>query len=188
MCRGWRRSASRCLALHARTTCHMPHAHAHAHAPHATRTHTHKRMRRAPASRLVSSRRSSSSSPSCCYCPTRSPPPPPAEATPRRLRRGQEVSFCVSALPNKACNTRRQRGRCHAGERTYLRCGSRLALRSLCARGGGRVRFRAVLGALLPHFVLALLLLAVRRRLLLALRRLGLLLALLSSHELRWSC
>ena len=93
--------------------------------------------------------------------------------------------FCVSALPNKACTIRRQRGRCHACERTYLRCGSRLALRSFCARGGGGVRFRAVLGALLPHFVLALLLLAVRRRLLLALRRLGLLLALLSSHETR---
>ena len=48
MCRGSRRSASRCLALHARTTCHMPHAtctctcttcHADAHAQtHAART------------------------------------------------------------------------------------------------------------------------------------------------------
>jgi hypothetical protein len=86
----------------------------------------------------------------------------------------------VCELTNKACNTRR-----HPPAVTYLRCGSRLALRSLCARGGGGDRFRGVLGALLPPFVLALLLLAVRRRLLLALRRLGLLLALLSSHELR---
>ena len=148
---------------------------------------THARARRAPASRLVSSHRWPSSSPSYC-CPTSSPPPPPAKATPRRLSRligpVQRERAWVS------CQTRRIDtragtvcGYCQAGEHTHLRCGSRLALRCLCACGSCAVRFRGVLGSLLPHLVLALLLLRVRRRLLLALRLLGLRLGFFTTHR-----
>ena len=136
----------------------------------------------------MSSHRWPSSSPSYC-CPTSSPPPPPAKATPRRLSRLIGPVQRESERAWVSCQTRRIDtragtvcGYCQADEHTHLRCGSRLALRCLCACGSCAVRFRGVLGSLLPHLVLALLLLRVRRRLLLALRRLSLLLALFSSH------
>ena len=127
--------------LHTPTHTHThTHAHAHAHTRTRTRTrthtHTHARGARARFSAGVISSlvfffsfllllpHALSSAAACRAEPSR------VSRVRRRQRRVQEVSVCVSALPQEACTTRRHRQRLPRGRASPRTCAAAAALRS----------------------------------------------------------